>query len=79
MDEYLLSTNLELHRNDLLREAGEARTAAGLRDSHAWRHRVGQALIRLGRRMADEPAFSTAKPRLRIVRDAADEPRPRTA
>lgn len=78
MDEYLLSTNVELHRNDLLREAEEARFSAQLREPRAWRHRLGEALIRLGRRMADQPAHATGKPRLRIVREA-DEPRPRTA
>ena len=78
MNEYLVIANLEPHRDDLLREAEQARLAARLHDPHVWRHRVGRALIRLGRRMAAEPAFAPGKPRLRLVREA-DEPRPRTA
>ena len=81
MDEYLIGTTVELHRNDLLREAERARVGAQLREPHAWRNRLGEAFIRLGRRMADEPApfpRPAGEPRLRIVR-AADEPRPRTA
>lgn len=56
MDPDLLSTTNELHHDDLLREAEKARVGARLRERHAWRHRLGEALIRLGRRMADEPA-----------------------
>jgi hypothetical protein len=81
MDEYLLSATTELHRNDLLREAEQARIGAQLREPHAWRRRLGEAFIRLGRRMADEPASlarAPGEPRRRIAR-AADEPRPRTA
>jgi hypothetical protein len=70
MDHYLLSTTSELHRNDLLREAEQARLGAQLREPHAWRHRLGKAFIRLGRRLADEPA-SRARP--------ADAARPRIA
>ncbi len=58
MDEYLLSTTTELHRHDLLREAEQARVGAQLREPHALRHRLGEAFIRLGRRMAEEPARS---------------------
>jgi len=64
MDEYLLSANVDLHRDDLLREAEQDRIGAPLHESHAWRHRVGEAFIRLGQRMAEEPP---------------DEPHPRTA
>jgi hypothetical protein len=55
MDQYLLSETTELHRNDLLHEAEQARLGAELREPHAWRHRLGEALIRLGHRMAEEP------------------------
>jgi len=55
MDAHLLNTHLELHRDDLLREAEQARIGAQLREPHAWRHRLGEAFIRLGRRMAAEP------------------------
>ena len=63
MDEYLLS-DVDLHRDDLLREAEQDRIGAQLHESHAWRHRVGEAFIRLGQRMAEEPP---------------DDPRPQTA
>jgi hypothetical protein len=42
---------------------------------------LGEAFIRLGRRMADEPASlarAPGQPRVRIAR-SADEPRPRNA
>jgi len=64
MDQYLLSETTELHRNDLLHEAEQARLGAKMREPHAWRHRVGEAFIRLGQRMAEEPP---------------DDPRPQTA
>jgi hypothetical protein len=72
MDQYLLSTTAELHRNDLLQEAEQARVGAQMREPHAWRHRLGEAFIRLGRRMAEEP-----DQRRRIP--GADSPRTRTA
>ena len=79
MDEYLHSANVvDLHRDDLLREAEQDRIGAQLREPHAMRHRVGEAFIRLGHRMAEEPAGTIGRPHLRIVRNA-DEPRPRTA
>jgi hypothetical protein len=53
---YLISATAELHQQELLRNAERARLVAAVRDRHALRHRMGQRLIRVGRRLADEPA-----------------------
>ena len=44
-----------LRREELLREAEQSRLVAQVRDPHQFRHRIGDVLIRVGRRLADEP------------------------
>ncbi len=63
----LIHTTAELHLDDLRREAEHARLAAAVREPHAWRHRVGAALIRAGRALAEEPPEATARPRARVA------------
>jgi hypothetical protein len=58
---YLITTAADLRREELLREAEEARLVAEVRDPHPWRHRIGDALIKFGRVLAEE------KPRARIA------------
>jgi hypothetical protein len=67
MNEYLISTAAEWHRDDLLREAEQARRATSVREPHQLRHRLGDGLIRLGRRLADEPPERAGHPRTRIA------------
>jgi len=67
MDPYVISTAVRLHHEELLREAERARLVATVREPHAWRHRMGAALIRAGRRLAEEPAEPVTRPRARIA------------
>jgi hypothetical protein len=67
MDQYLISTTARLHREDMLREAQQAHLAKSVREPHAWRHRLGKSLMRVGRFLADEPADKAARPRARIA------------
>lgn len=53
--EHLLSTAAELHREDLLREAEQARLTAGPPKPRALRRRLGEHLIRLGHRLTGDP------------------------
>jgi hypothetical protein len=63
-----LTTNaVQLHHDDLLREAERARLAAQAREPHPWRRRTGAALIRAGRRLAGDPAETTSQPRARVA------------
>jgi hypothetical protein len=63
----LLSTTVELHHEELLREAERARLAVGVRERHAWRHRIGAAMIRAGRALAEEPPEPVARHRARVA------------
>ena len=67
MNDYLISTVAQLHRQELLREAEHARLATSVREPHALRHRLGAGLIRLGRLVADEPPDKAARPRSRLA------------
>jgi hypothetical protein len=70
MSTYLASTAAQLHRDDLLREARHAKLVAEFREPHAWRNRMGAALIRAGRFLADDPPPPPAPsrhPRARVA------------
>jgi hypothetical protein len=70
MEPHLFSAAVQLHHEDLLREAEHARLVASMREPHAWRHRVGGALIRAGRLLAEEPdrpAGPVARSRARVA------------
>ena len=67
MNDYLISTVAQLHRQELLREAEHARLATSVREPHALRHRLGAGLIRLGRLVADEPPEKAARSRARLA------------
>ncbi|HET6531653.1 MAG TPA: hypothetical protein VFH03_13735 [Actinoplanes sp.] len=66
MDSYLTSTVAELHREDLLRAAEHQRVAMLAGPAHPWRNRMGAALIRVGRRLLDEPE-PARRPRARVA------------
>ena len=67
MYSYLISTTARLRTDELLREADRARLVSAVRERHAWRHRVGRGLIRVGRALNDEPAEMPARPRARLA------------
>jgi hypothetical protein len=67
MDGYLTSTTARLRSEERLREAERRRLIASVREPHAWRHRLGQGLIRVGRALDDEPAEKAARPRARMA------------
>ena len=67
MDPYVLSTTVRLRHEELLREAERARLVATVREPHAWRHRVGAALLRAGRVLAEEPAEPVTRRRARVA------------
>lgn len=79
MDSYLVTTAADHHRQELLRAAEKSRLVAQVRDPHQLRHRIGDALIRVGRRLADEPLAPATPLGRGPAGPARNHPRNRTA
>ena len=79
MDSYLITTAADLRREELLREAQQSRLVAQVRDPHELRHRIGDALIRVGRRLSDEPLGPATPVSRGPSGPARNRPRGRTA
>ncbi|MEV6631202.1 hypothetical protein AB0M54_10660 [Actinoplanes sp. NPDC051470] len=76
---YPINTAADLRRDDLLRQAEQSRLVAQVRDPHQLRHRIGDALIRVGRRLADEPPAPASPVSRGPQGPARNRPRGRTA